>query len=68
MALNYEIYAHGAKIQTPNGAFGCQWIIEAGLMDSKSGLGAAGDREMGVFKFSPLTVLAWAFCVHFGGF
>ena len=30
-------------------------------MDSKSGLRAAGDREMCAFKFSPLTVLAWAF-------
>lgn len=28
-------------------------------MDSKSGLGAAGDREMRAFKFSLLTVLAW---------
>ena len=37
-------------------------------MDSKSELGAAGDCEMYAFKFSLLTVLAWAFCVHFGGF
>lgn len=48
--------------------FGYQWIIEAGRMDSKSGLGAAGDREMRAFKFSLLTVLLWVFCVHFGGF
>ena len=47
--------------------FGCQWIIEAGLMDSKSGLGAARDREARL-KFSLITVLAWVFCVHFSGF
>ena len=28
-------------------------------MDSKSGLGPAGDREMCAFKFSLLTVLLW---------
>jgi len=28
-------------------------------MDSKSGFGAAGDREMYAFKFSLLTVLLW---------
>ncbi|WP_298083378.1 hypothetical protein [uncultured Campylobacter sp.] len=50
-------FIHGAKIQTSNGAFGCQWIIEVGLMDSKSGLGSMGDREMCAFKFSLLTVL-----------
>lgn len=37
-------------------------------MYGKNGLGPAGDREMRAFKFSPLTVLAWVFCVHFGGF
>lgn len=30
-------------------------------MDGKSGLGAAGNREMCAFKFSLLTVLAWVF-------
>ncbi len=30
-------------------------------MDSKSGLGPAGDREMCAFKFRLLTVLLWVF-------
>ncbi|MBS6153663.1 MAG: hypothetical protein KH703_09805 [Campylobacter gracilis] len=34
-------------------------------MDSKSGLGPAGNREMCAFKFSLLTVLAWVFLHSF---
>lgn len=53
---------HASQKYRPQTAlFGCQWIIEAGLMDSKSGFGAAGDREMCAFKFSLLTVLLWFF-------
>lgn len=46
----------GAKIQTKTALFGCRWIIEAGWMDSKSGLGLAGDREERL-KFSLLAAL-----------
>ncbi|UEB44753.1 hypothetical protein [Campylobacter gracilis] len=34
-------------------------------MDSKSGFGLAGNREMCAFKFSLLTVLAWVFLHSF---
>ena len=62
-------FIHTAQRYRPQTAlFESRRIIEAGRMDSKSGLGAAGDCEMYAFKFSLLTVLAWAFCVHFGGF
>ena len=37
-------------------------------MDSKSGLGSMGDREICAFKFSPLPCFFEFFCVHFGGF
>ena len=53
-------FIHMAQRYRPQTAlFGRRWIIEAGLMDSKSGFGAAGDREMCAFKFGLLTVLLW---------
>ena len=61
-------FIHTAQRYKPQTAlFGRQWIIEVGLMDSKRGLGSAGDREEHL-KFSLITVLAWVFCVHFSGF
>ena len=50
-------FTHTAQKYRPQAAFfGRRWIIEVGLMDSKSGLGPAGDREARL-KFSLLTVL-----------
>ena len=38
-------------------------------MDSKSGFGLIGGvTKCAPLKFSLLTVLAWVFCIHFGGF
>ena len=49
------------KYRPQTALFGRQWVIEAGLMDGKSGLRAAGDREMRAFKFGLLIVLLWVF-------
>ncbi len=48
--------------------FGRRWIIEAGLMDGKSGFRPAGDCEMYAFKFSLLTVLLWVFAFILANF
>ena len=47
--------------------FGRRWIIEAGWMDSKSGLEPAGDREERL-KFSLLAALAWVFAFILANF
>lgn len=55
-------FIHTAQRYRPQTAlFESRRIIEAGRMDSKSELGAAGDCEMYAFKFSLLTVLLWVF-------
>jgi len=53
---------HMAQRYRPQTAlFGRRWIIEAGLMDSKSGFGSAEDCEERL-KFSLLAALTWSFC------
>ena len=61
-------FTHTAQKYRPLAAlFGRRRIIKAGWMDSKSGLGLAGDREARL-KFSLLAALVWVFCVYFSGF
>ena len=46
-------FIHTSQKYRPQTAlFGRQWIIEVGRMDSKSGLGSAGDREMCAFNLA----------------